>query len=649
VNDYDLRNQCIAHGLFVLILVILLSGCLEDDSGTEENSTPLVHYQGTICREVVPDRAPGTTGAIVFDKGRGRLVFVSIEPFQTWEWVLDRWVRRETIHHPDELWTWQMEYFPPEQRVILIGKNYKEKYVQTWGYDGHDWTRIETAHQFSDMLGPLAYDPKRQCLVTVINYHGYDCGPDLYFYAAGQWQRQSVPPLPLDHSVYTRGFGYDAGRDCYVLVIMYMVWDHHYYYFYQTYEFTGSQWVLVSTSGFEDGKIVYDEDHQTLLAFSNHDSGAGHSIRIEQFIEGQWVPVDNFKTVTRYFDVTWNPLEHKMTLFSRSFTLTWSFETGWREKTSSEVPVNSHYCTAAYYPEEQTTVFLISRAEPVIRDETWFWDGTSFSRKETTLMLDSVFAENNLVYDPAGKRLLLFGVLDQTEDNNSSNTGRLDVWEYGSDDWSLLKTSGTAPWPPDQETSAPLAAFPDIEAIIVIRSYYYSQYFQTWQFRKNNWGLLTTAHTPPGRTHSALVYDESGHRLLLFGGFGVPDKQTYRGCYNDVWAFDGLDWQRIETSNPPPGRENASLIFESATGKIVLTGGNSEGHIFNDVWEFSPDTGIWRERTVAGDDPGRTEAASAYDPVRDRLIIWGGLSDIGPYGFFPVDIRGSLLELQRSN
>jgi len=130
---------------------------------------------------------------------------------------------------------------------------------------------------------------------------------------------------------------------------------------------------------------------------------------------------------------------------------------------------------------------------------------------------------------------------------------------------------------------------------------------------------------PPTRrcAHSA-IYDPVRDRMVVFGGAGD------RGYLNDVWALSLAGtpaWTRLTPSGTPPGIRYAhSAIYDPVRDRVVVFGGSPGAGYFNDVWALSlAGTPAWTQLTPTGTPPsGRLCHSAIYDPVRDRMVVFGG-------------------------
>jgi hypothetical protein len=138
------------------------------------------------------------------------------------------------------------------------------------------------------------------------------------------------------------------------------------------------------------------------------------------------------------------------------------------------------------------------------------------------------------------------------------------------------------------------------------------------------WNLLSG----PERFASSAIYDPVRDRMLVFGS-------TRGGFLNDVWALSlagAPTWTKLTpTGTPPGGRIFQSAIYDSARDRMVVFGGyyyDGSDHYLNDVWALSlAGTPAWTQLTPSGTPPtARCYHSAIYDPVRDRMVVFGGKS-----------------------
>jgi hypothetical protein len=137
-----------------------------------------------------------------------------------------------------------------------------------------------------------------------------------------------------------------------------------------------------------------------------------------------------------------------------------------------------------------------------------------------------------------------------------------------------------------------------------------------------NWVHLTpSGAAPSARNWHSAIYDPVRDRLLIFGGVD--------GVYlNDVWMLSlagTLTWtQLFPTGAPPSARIGHVAIYDPVRDRMLVHGG-TDGTYFNDVWEMTlNETPEWTLLTPTGIPPSGRITSAIYDPLRDRMVVFGG-------------------------
>jgi hypothetical protein len=144
------------------------------------------------------------------------------------------------------------------------------------------------------------------------------------------------------------------------------------------------------------------------------------------------------------------------------------------------------------------------------------------------------------------------------------------------------------------------------------------------------WTQLAPTGTPPaGRESHSAVYDPVRDRLLVFGGYN--DSSPY--YLNDVWALSLAGtpaWTHLTPAGTPPSaRYGHGAIYDPVRDRMVVFGGyyySSGEHYLSDVWALSlAGTPAWTQLAPTGTAPGARYYHSAiYDPSGDRMLVFGG-------------------------
>ena len=145
--------------------------------------------------------------------------------------------------------------------------------------------------------------------------------------------------------------------------------------------------------------------------------------------------------------------------------------------------------------------------------------------------------------------------------------------------------------------------------------------------------VQTTGGLPASRRNHSAVYDPNGNRMIVFGG------DNCRGAVNDVWVLSNLgvagavpSWTQIQPAgSPPPARAGHVAVYDTATNRMFIFGGDVNGQPLNDLWVLTNANGTggipaWSQLSAAGGPPAaRTNASAVYDSS-NRMILFGGNS-----------------------
>jgi len=96
------------------------------------------------------------------------------------------------------------------------------------------------------------------------------------------------------------------------------------------------------------------------------------------------------------------------------------------------------------------------------------------------------------------------------------------------------------------------------------------------------------------------------------------------GPLGDTWTNDGSRWVHVHVSGPLP-RYFAALAYDSPRHVFVLFGGQTAKGTSGDTWTWDPRRSKWREMSPAHKPPPRRDAAMAYDPGRQVIVLSRGL------------------------
>lgn len=228
---------------------------------------------------------------------------------------------------------------------------------------------------------------------------------------------------------------------------------------------------------------------------------------------------------------------------------------------------------------------------------------------------------HNAVYDPTVHRMLVW----------SGRRGGMfynDVWAFDLNEhtWSELVASDPLPnlrygtaaiFDPRANELVNFAGFTDA-----------GRFDDTWRFDPNSalWNELSVASNPGPRCLHSASYDSQLHRMLIYGG------QRGSSRLGDLWALDlsGDSWSELTAATTPPGRTFAASIYETISNRFVLYGGDTGGEKSAEVWAFDLAENSWSSLEINGVAPAaRSGAAAVYIESENRVLYFGGEAIVG--------------------
>lgn len=136
----------------------------------------------------------------------------------------------------------------------------------------------------------------------------------------------------------------------------------------------------------------------------------------------------------------------------------------------------------------------------------------------------------------------------------------------------------------------------------------------TWELGPSGWEKRATTG-PSVRIGTALAYDPTARKVLLFGGRLADDT-----VLADTWSWNGTAWTQIPTTSQPSGRFGVSMMFDGQ--HVTLIGGNG-GPMGNpmgprhDAWWW--DGANWN---MAAEPPADVGGLAGFDPIRNVAVTF---------------------------
>jgi hypothetical protein len=120
-----------------------------------------------------------------------------------------------------------------------------------------------------------------------------------------------------------------------------------------------------------------------------------------------------------------------------------------------------------------------------------------------------------------------------------------------------------------------------------------------------------------------LAYDSARRTVLLYGGdLGIGARPANASAA--MWELSSTGWQRVCDPCPPGPRLGHAFAYDPVRDRVVLYGGTSTGPTLSDLWEW--DGTAWANVAPPGPSPGaRMYPQMTFDLDRKRLVMLGGL------------------------
>lgn len=436
---------------------------------------------------------------------------------------------------------------------------------ETLEYAGGSFLRRATGGApvpFPRLRGSMVHDPVRRRTLLLGGIAGGSVG-DLWSWDGASWTAASLVGLPPRRS--DAAMVYDSHRD---RVVLYGGQDLGNTAHFDTWEFDGTRWFDVTPPG----TLIVNAPR---MAF---DSGRGVAVMVG----------GSGFTVTIQLTLEWNG--H-----------------GWINALPTSGPVPRTNVKLVYDPLRQVTVMLGGATRG---DEIWEWDGFGWFLRGQSTTVDRT--DPIAWFDPALGRTVVLGGRDPT-----GLVSRSDAWSW--DGQNLVRLHGDLV-PPASYRNA-VVQDPVQDRRIVFGAFDGSAYRATWAHGDAGWTRLQPANAPTPRQSAAGVLDPLRGQALLFGGF-------WSGSFlADLWAWNGSDWAQLSAGPGPQARMGAGFAFDAGRGVAVLFGGaagplHQPGGLRNDTWEWNG--AAWTQRPTAAAPPPREGPAMAWDPLRQRIALFGG-------------------------
>ncbi len=298
---------------------------------------------------------------------------------------------------------------------------------------------------------------------------------------------------------------------------------------------------------------------------------------------------------------------------------TWLYDAAtntWTQATPSTSPSGRDLGGMVYDAAAGEMVLFGGYSGTAPLNDTWLYNaGTDVWSQAAPATSPATRSRFAMSYDAAAGDIVLFGGYDAT-----TTTWLNDTWLYNAaaDTW----TQEAPATSPSVRGNAAMSYNAAADVEVLFGGYSGSVYLNdTWTYSvaTDTWTLESPATSPSLRSDAMSAYDGAGTLEVLFGG------NNGTNSLNDTWTYNaGTDtWAQLASSATPANRENSSMVYDSASGEMVLFGGINSTGILNDTWTYTA-SGGWVERFPATSPPARFGATMVYDAASGVVVLFGG-------------------------
>ena len=159
----------------------------------------------------------------------------------------------------------------------------------------------------------------------------------------------------------------------------------------------------------------------------------------------------------------------------------------------------------------------------------------------------------------------------------------------------------------------------------------------TWTWDGSQWSpkcvsCVTDSTKPEARASFGFAWDAADNYVLLFGGTECSGGSPCQ----DTWAWGGTTWsQKCSGCSPsggsptePQARSSPSMIYSSALGYVLLSGGAGSGStLYDGSWDWNGSAGTngqWSGETGVSSPSVRSLQRMAYDENTSQVMMYGG-------------------------
>lgn len=447
-------------------------------------------FDGTAWKQVTPAASPPvrTSAAMTYDPVRGRVMLYGGHNFMppseflgdTWQWDGTTWTNvTPTSGNPAPRRRAAMAFDGSIQRVVLHGGTSSTSgLTDTYEWTGTTWTPTSPGPQRYGQA--MTYDTARRRLVMFggRSTTGSDALlPETWERSSGVWANVS-PTTARSFSRSMLGMAYDSARGAMVVFGGVAGIDGSYARLGDTWEWRNDAWIKVSPGGGSDPSardgvaLAYDPIAAETILFGGTDASG-----------------------------------------DRNDTWAWT-GTAWNNHTPGGTqPAARSGHSMVYDAAHDRVVMFGGIGGGTVLGDTWTWDGFSWTNVTPAGTNPPPRLNAPLAYDARRGRVVMFGGWQNLYTASLMN----DTWEWDGTSWTMIVSST----PPPRVRYGHMLTYDAARGRVVLfggRTTSTTYASDVWEWDGTTWHPISLEVRPSGRIGGGLAYDLAKQEIMLFGG-----------------------------------------------------------------------------------------------------------------------------------
>ena len=138
---------------------------------------------------------------------------------------------------------------------------------------------------------------------------------------------------------------------------------------------------------------------------------------------------------------------------------------------------------------------------------------------------------------------------------------------------------------------------------------------ETWEYDGSTWSTTSPASTPGELWYGAqMAYDTVRNSICLYGGRFSDGNKSW------VWEYNVTTWTNRSPAGGPGNNNNENhFAYDIDNAKFVAWRQWDAS-----TWLYDSSANTWAQQSPAFSPPANGDTALAYDPVRGRVVMFGG-------------------------